>query len=58
MKKLNYIQEKIKEVKKNISTYDERVKLHWWEECILDDLKKELSILREIEEDLKQLLAA
>ena len=55
MKKLNYIQEKIKEVEESIIDEEFEVNERPWEFYRLNDLKKELSILREIEEDLKQL---
>lgn len=53
MQKLNYIESKIKEVKKTLSEYEERTKINYWEETTVKDLKEELSILESIREDYK-----
>lgn len=53
MEKLEYVNNKISEVTNRLSDYANRVEILWWEQCILDDLKKELGILNSIKNDLQ-----
>lgn len=53
MEKLNYIEIRIEEVKKSIKHYEYLVKIKYWEETTVSDLKKELAILESIRDDYK-----
>lgn len=53
MEKLNYIETRIGEVKKSIKYYEFITNTKYWEETIVSDLKKELTILESIRDDYK-----
>lgn len=53
MEKIDYIKKKISELTGKLSEYNDRVNVAWWEQTIIDDIKKELGILKSIKDDLQ-----